>query len=227
MMIKQLQRLCVVFALCWLLGSPCKATDNGVGVTLLNYTFDTVGFGYTITINARVSNSDTVPFAGTIDFGLKNNAYTLSSFNLFNKPPYSSSQIFLNPHETVPAIFSIDIDPAYFAPGPDVVVVWPICNQPIADSIRIEIYVQTPNGIKNENNNLFAWIVTPDKLFIKTYSNQTNFEQVRIYNMMGQQVSQLNGQFITEVPVPDLPKGIYLCEFTTADNRRQVIKFFR
>ncbi len=227
MMKKYLQRLCAVFSLCWLLSSQCSAAVNGVGVTLINYTFDTVGFGYTITINAQVTNYDTLAFAGNIDFGLKNSSYNLTTASLFNKPPYSSSFISLYPNETVPAVFSIDIDPQYFIPGPDVVVVWPICTGPIADSVLIEIFVETPNSIKDERNDLFAYIIMPDRIFLKNYRAATNIEQVRIFNLMGQQVAELNGNYISEVPVPNLPKGLYLCEFTTADKRRQVIKFLK
>ncbi len=226
MMKNYLQRLCGGFILCLLFTAPARA-EEGVGVTLLNYTFSTVGLGYTITINAQVTNFDSVPFSGPIDFGLKNNAYVLTTNSLFNKPPYSSNQISLYPHETVPAIFSIDIDPMYFTPGPDVVVVWPICTQPIADSVVIPIFIESPNGIKDDGERLFTYIMAGNRIFIKSADAETNFEQVRIYNMVGQVVSEIKSSFITEVPLPALPKGIYVCEFISSDNRRQVIKFFR
>lgn len=224
MMKKYLQRLCAVVSLCWLISSQCSAAVNGVGVTLINYTFDTVGFGYTITINAQVTNYDTLAFNGNIDFGLKNSTYNLSAAGLFNKPPYSSSYISLHPNETVPAVFSIDIDPQYFAPGPDVVVVWPICSGPVADSVLIPIFIETPNGIQDERSDLFAYLPAPGRIFIKGYHAGLNIEQVRFFNLMGQQIAALQGNYITEVPVPDLPGGLYLCEFITADKRRQVIK---
>src|ERR1700722_9395046 len=104
-----------------------RAADKGIGVVLLDYTLDTtnqVDLGYTITIYAQVTNYDTVPFSGSINFGLHNNQQNLSTDNIFKKPPYSGDIISLGPGETVPAIFSVNVSPLYFAPGPDVVVVW-------------------------------------------------------------------------------------------------------
>lgn len=200
---------------------------TGVGVTLISYTFDTVGYNYTITINARVSNYDSLPFTGIIDFGLHNNTHILTGESLFNKPPYCTpNSISLYPYETVPAVFSIDIDPQFFSPGPDVVVVWPICTKPIIDSIVIDIYVQTPSGIEDDKEELFGFFIMNNKLFLKNYGAQTNFKQVRIYNLLGQQVSEFHFEFITEVPLPNLPKGLYLCELITGDNKRKVIRFF-
>ena len=226
MMNKFLHKLIAPAVLLLLISNQLKAVDLGVGVTLINYTLGTVDLGYTITINARVSNYDSVPFNGTLDFGLRNNQQELSNSGVFNKPPYSSTQISLGPYETVPAVFSVDIDPQFFNPGPDVVVVWPICGKPIIDSIVININVLTPNSIADNKDDLFTFIVLGNKIFLKNYAPETNFKQVRIYNLMGQQVSELHSQFITEVPLPVLPKGLYLCEFLSADGKRKVIRFF-
>ena len=226
MMKKFLHKLIAPAVLLLLVCSQLKAVDPGVGVTLINYTLGTVDLGYTITINARVSNYDSVPFIGTLDFGLRNNQQELSNSGVFNKPPYSSTQISLGPYETVPAIFSVDIDPQFFNPGPDVVVVWPICSKPIIDSIVININVLNPNSITDNKDDLFTYLIVGNKILLKNYAAETNFKQVRIYNLMGQQVAELRSQFITEVPLPALPKGLYMCEFLAADGKRKVIRFF-
>ncbi len=227
MMNRYLHKFFVSACLLLLACGSSKGQSAGIGVTLINYTFDTVGYNYTITINARVSNYDSVSFAGVIDFGLRNNSHILTNSAVFNKPPYCTpNQITLYPYETVPAVFSVDIDPQYFSPGPDVVVVWPICPKPIIDSIEIDIYVQTPSSIKDDKEELFGFFIMNNKLFLKNYGAQTNFKQVRIYNLIGQQVSLYSSDFITEVPLPVLPKGLYLCELITADNKRKVIRFF-
>ena len=226
MMNKILHKLVAPAVMLLIVCSPAKAIQRGVAVSLINYTLSTVDLGYTITVNARVSNYDSLPFAGTIDFGLRNNQQILSNVGVFNKPPYSGAQISLNPYETVPAIFSIHIDPQYFSPGPDVVVVWPICNKPYIDSIIIDINVLAPNGIADNKAELFSYIIMNDRIFIKNIAPETNFKQVRIYNLMGQQVSEMHSEFITEVPLPVLPKGLYLCEFMAADGKRKVIRFF-
>ncbi len=226
MMNKILHRLIASAVILLIVCNPANAIERGVAVSLINYTLDSVDLGYTITVNARVSNYDSLPFAGILDFGLRNNHQTLSNTGVFNKPPYSGAQISLNPYETVPAIFSIHIDPQYFSPGPDVVVVWPICNKPFIDSVVIDIYVHSPSSIKEDKQELFGYIILNDRIFLKNYTAETNFKQVRIYNLLGQQVSELHSEFITEVPLPALPKGLYLCEFLAADGKRKVIRFF-
>lgn len=225
-MMKRFHQKILTGVLFCLLLSAQQIQAAGVGVTLISYTFDTVGLGYTITVNANVTNYDSLIFTGTLDFGLRNNQQTLSNTGVFNKPPYSSQQITLYPNETVPAIFSIDIDPQYFAPGPDVVVVWPICSQPIADSVVIDIYIETPSAIASGPNDLFSWILLNDHIFLKNLAPDINVQQVRLFNLLGQQIYTYRSQFITEVQLPATSKGVYLCEFITSDNRRQVIRFF-
>lgn len=219
------QKILIGVFFCLLLSAQ-QIQAAGVGVTLISYTFDTVGLGYTITVNANVTNYDSLIFTGNLDFGLRNNQQTLSNTGVFNKPPYSSQQITLYPNETVPAIFSIDIDPQYFAPGPDVVVVWPICSQPIADSVVIDIYIESPSAIASGPNDLFSWILLNDYVFLKNLAPDINVQQVRLFNLLGQQIYTYHSQFITEMQLPATPKGVYLCEFITSDNRRQVIRFF-
>ena len=226
MMNKILQKIIVPAVLVLLIYNQCCAQASGVGVTLINYTLSTVDLGYTITINARVSNFDSVPFSGVIEFGLRDDHATLTNSGVFNAPPYTGSHITLYPHEVVPAVFSIHIDPQYFAPGPDVVVVWPICTRPIADSILIPIQIENPNAIADTKEDPFSYIILNDKIFLKNYAAGTNFKQVRIYNLLGQPVSETHSDYITEVQLPVLPKGLYLAEFLAADGKRKVIRFF-
>lgn len=205
------------------------AASTGIAVTLLGYTIDStlnVNLGYTLTISTQVTNTDSAnSFTGQLDFGLHSNTQTLTTANIFNKPPYSNNTISLAPNESVPAIFSVHITPQYFVPGPDVVVVWPISTSPITDSVRIPLNILNPSGVQEEKKDLFTYIITEKKILLQNLSSQTNFKQVRIYNLMGQPISYLSSDFITEIPVPDLPRGIYICELITSTNARRVIKF--
>lgn len=210
-------------------GSQLSVARSGIAVTLLDYRLDTtqnISLGYTLTISAEVKNTDTVLFAGNLDFGLRNNSDTLSSFDLFNKPPYSGNQIMLNPGEVVPAVFSIDIDVPYFAPGPDVVVVWPISSSPVTDSILIFLNIEGPSSLKENGSVDFSYIVLNDRILLLPESSETNFQQVRIFNILGQQEAYYSSNFLTEIPVPNLPRGIYLCEMITSDKKVRVIKFY-
>lgn len=224
---EKLLRLLFTGFMCCTLAHTAIAGTPGIGVSLINYTFDTVGFGYTITINALVTNHDTLPFTGTIDFGLRTQNYNLSNSGLFNKPPYSGGNtITLYPGETVPSIFSVEIDPAYFVPGPDVVVVWPICTQPISDSVVIPIVVEAPNAIAGTDDIKMGYIIINGHIFITDLEAGVMFKQVRIYNIMGQQIAGVEAANITDVNLPPVPHGVYLAEFITTGNRRRVIRFF-
>lgn len=224
---EKLLRLLLTGCMCFALVYSKAAGTPGIGVTLINYTFDTVGYGYTITINALVTNHDTLPFTGIIDFGLRTQNYNLSNSGLFNKPPYSNgNDITLYPGETVPSIFSVEIDPVYFAPGPDVVVVWPICTQPISDSVVIPIVVEAPNAIAGTDDVKMGYIIINGHIFITDLESDVQFKQVRIYNIMGQQIYGIDAESITDVALPAVAHGVYLAEFITTGNRRRVIRFF-
>lgn len=209
---------------------PCTVTATGLALTLINYTIQNdsgkVNLGYTISINAQVTNDDTVAFAGQLDFGLRNNLQELTqNGNIFNKPPYSSQTVTLNPGETVPAIFSVDIETPYFAPGPDVVVVWPISSKPVTDSILITLNVQQPTAFINEDEASFNCIILPEKILLQGIAYEKQVKQVRIYNAFGQLMAEYQSGITTEVPTRNLPQGIFLCEVYLNDKSRKVIKF--
>jgi hypothetical protein len=212
-------------------GALQLAANPGIALTLLNYTVQNnqgnVDLGRSITINALVTNNSSVAFSGTLDFGLHNNTQNTlgTNDNVFQKPPFTSSQINLDPGESVPAIFSINIETPYFEPGPDVVVVWPISSSTIDDSIRIALIINGPNAVNEEREFKPSYIVLRDKIVILDASNQSAVEQVRIYNLMGQQVLAQNGDFITDIPVSTLPKGLYLCQLVDDKNKGAIIRF--
>ncbi|MFN8323390.1 MAG: T9SS type A sorting domain-containing protein [Chitinophagales bacterium] len=207
-----------------------KVSASGIAVKLLSYQLDStlnVNLGYTLTISAEVQNIDTQQsFSGLLDFGLRNNQQTLSQTGIFNKPPYSTNIITLGPGEIVPAVFSIDIDQPYFSTGPDVVVVWPISNSPIADSIRILLNILDPSGIAGEKELNVSYLIMPDRIMLLNTMPQTTLKQVRIYSIVGQQLSFIQSASLNEIPLPEMPHGIYLCEMTGTDNKRKVIRFF-
>lgn len=202
----------------------------GIAVKLLSYniTPDSVAnLGYTITVSAELTNEDSSAFSGTIDFGLRNTNFLINDSNVFNKPWYSGIQpINLNSFETVPAIFSIQIDPQYFAPGPDVVVVWPISNKPVTDSVVIYLQIASPSSDDDIIDQSFGYAVLPDRLQLFYNNHDIQFNQVRIFNTLGECIFTHQQPEISTVMLPDLSTGIYLCEFWANDNRRKVVKLF-
>ena len=54
-----------------------------------------------------------------------------------------------------------------------------------------------------------------------------NFKQVRIFDLMGRQISNTALLINNEIPIPDLPRGIYLCELITLEGKSSIIKFVK
>ncbi len=226
-----MQKLLIRFLACLLIivgTAGSSVASSGIAVTVLGFTMDTVDvhIGYRLTVNAQVRNTDSVLFSDVLDFGLRNSSSQITSPNVFRKPTYSGSQIVLNPDEVVPAVFSVYIDAPYFAPGPDVVVVWPVSNSPVTDSIEIYLNIENPNGIKQEERDDFTFLVLGNKILLQTMNANLKIQQVRIYNILGQQVSYLHSDFISEIPLPDTPRGIYICEMLASDKKTRVVKFY-
>jgi hypothetical protein len=221
--------LCSLFLLTATLFTRGAGNGSGVGVTLISYSLDTdvVNLGYTITISAQVTNFDSVPFNGPINFGLRNLHDTLTDAGVFGQPPYSGDVISLGANQTVPAIFTVNVNLPYFDPGPNVIVVWPICMRRIADSVLINIVVADPDpsSLKSLNAVPLTYAVVNNTILLKSTDATINFKQVRIYDVIGQKVAEVNSSYIATVQLPQLPHGIYLCQLVTADGRRTTIKF--
>src|SRR5580698_8191316 len=119
-MIRKVTQCLFLFAwFVWALPNKVNAQNSNLGIALIGYTLDTVNLGYTLTMNAEVTNLDSTPFSGSINFGLRSNNGVITNGSVFDKPPYSGDSIYLGGHETVPAIFGVNISPQYFTPGPD------------------------------------------------------------------------------------------------------------
>lgn len=214
------------FAVSFYLSTEVKA-QNGLSLSLQNYTVQPsngiVSFGYTITISATLTNNDSSSFTGFVDFGLRNSLLELSNNSIFSKPFYSGDSIQLNGGESVPTLFSLQIDTPYFIAGPDVVVVWPISNVNFNDSVLINLLIEDPTSIeeqlihKNDIQVFGDYILLPEN----------NFKQVRIYNYSGSLLWEQNFAASLHIPIDFLPQGFYLLEAVSATKQRIVKKFVR
>ncbi|MFN8286383.1 MAG: hypothetical protein U0V74_06505 [Chitinophagales bacterium] len=211
----------------------CAQAQSTIALKLINYTIqsDSLNFdlGYTITINADLTNTGQIPYSDSLDFGLRNssNSFIPESSGLFNKPPYINyGLITIDTGETVPAVFSVHIDMPYFHPGPDVVVVWPICSSAYNDSVLINLNILDPLAIDDKDEHLTPYIITGNEIFLEK-AIENNFQQVRIFNISGQLLYGMHAEYIDRVPLAGLPHGLFFCELQTSDKRRQVIKFVR
>lgn len=212
---------------------PFSGRTQALSLTLENYTVQNqqgnVNLGYTITINATLTNNDSSQFAGLLDFGLRNTDTVLSLNNgLFNKPTYSGNQILLGPGESVPAIFSVDIITPYFKPGPDVVVVWPVSNAVVSDSVVIPLTINGPSAIgSNEEVSDFSYTVYRDRILLAESNANNIFEQVRIYDCSGKLLKELKGGDVREINTSFLQPGWYVCEVLTQRGERFSLRFIR
>lgn len=197
-----------------------------IGVTLVNNTQTDVNLGDKVIIYAEVRNFGNNQFAGVLDFGLRSNLQVLTQTNLFAKPNYSGNTIVLGPGEVVPATFSVDVDPQYFTPGPDGIVIWPISGQNISDSILLPIQVLAPAAINNTAPAGFKMFCYAGQLHVLNANPDNAVKQVRIYGLLGEEIVVTNGE-VSAIDLQQLPVGIYLAEALLADDRRVVIKFLR
>lgn len=210
-------------------GPITKVTaQSGLSLSLQNYTVQPnngiVTFGYTITISATLTNNDSTTFAGHIDFGLRNNLQELSTNNsVFNKPFYSGDSIHLYGGESVPTLFSVQIEDPYFIAGPDVVVVWPISPIPFSDSVLINLLIEDPTNIENQPASTMQIAVYADHIHLA----ENKFKQVRIYNYSGSLLWAQNNSSTPSIAIDFLPSGFYILEAITEDEQRLIKKFVR
>lgn len=116
-----------------------RAQFTGMSLLPVNILPDTLYAGLQYNIYARLQNADSLNFTGGVQFGARNNQFLLpQSAELLAQPPYVSNTLQLVADEQVPAFFRISIDPDYFTtPGPETIVIWPISNKPVKDSLII------------------------------------------------------------------------------------------
>jgi len=201
--------------------------QSGLSLAMQNYTVQPsngiVSFGYTITISATLTNTDSIPFSGQVDYGMRNSQQILSNNAIFSKPFYSGDSIQLGGGESVPTLFSVNIETPFFIAGPDVVVVWPISNVNFSDSILINLLIEEPTNIDQK-------VVSPSEIQVFgeyiTFPENT-FKQVRIFNYSGSLLHSLDVAQLNYLPIDFLPQGFYILEATTTSKQQIVKKFIR
>ncbi|MBL7779265.1 MAG: hypothetical protein JNK66_13375 [Chitinophagales bacterium] len=203
-----------------LLSAYSTFAQQGLALQLENYTVQNqqgnVNFGYTITINSTLTNTDSANwFAGTVDFGLRNSSVVLTQANIFGKPTYSGDSIILQPGESVPAVFSVEVSPQYFGPGPDVVVVWPICTSPVNDSVVIPLLVNNPSAIEEQQAIKQSFYVDKNEFILLNHSAEQVIKQVRFYHINGQQLSVISNPINHRFSIAELPAGVLVAEIVT------------
>lgn len=175
-----------------------------------------------------VNTSAVDSFKGVIDFSLANENGLINDVNVFGKPAVSGNFITLAPLQEMNLLFTVTPQPAYFVPGPDIIIVWPIAAAPVVDSAIAQIDIQEPSsiaGIKPAELKVFA---QNDVLMLQLLNSESSLKHVQILSVTGNLLiaEALNGNS-AGISIAMLPKGMYVVEVLTADGRRSALKFVR
>lgn len=180
----------------------------------LNNTPFRVAYGDSITYNVLIINPDSGVFSGNVYAG-----FTGSNSGTAGNTFIGTFQIPFG--DTVFATIPIEVTPANFKVGPEVVVVWPIFNgndgTQLADFIFVKETVSAIDEFYNETQ----------KITIRNnavYTDDLQLKQVRIFDLSGRLISDFKPEQ-SSFPLPQLARSIYVIQCITKDNRNLVIKF--
>lgn len=186
--------------------------------------------GDEILVFANLQNTDsTNSFSGVVSFEVANSIQNLSNKNILSSPPYSGTQITLDPKEEIPALFTVKVDEQYFKAGPDIIVIWPMTTLPPKDSIRVPITIHQALGIEGFTKNKHYLTVNGNQLTIHCGVTANNdLKQVRIFDLAGQLLlQQCHDENNISINIDMLPRGMFICELLLNNNKRNTIKFLK
>lgn len=198
--------------------------------TLRNWP-DTAWHNLVLPVGAVVENIGNTAYYGPVQVILKTDPTTFS-YLYFN----TSFNVTLLPGDTVALYPPLGylFDSSVFKPGNNVVVVWPHSAQTsvIVDSSYVNLFfdVNTFQGI-DQPLGISGLRIFPnpamDKVWIE--SPDVIVERVRILDLSGREIDGRNevDNHRMELPVFDLPAGVYLIEVYGAGGKRSLYKLYR
>lgn len=182
--------------------------------TTLNNTPFRVAYGDSVTYRVFIINQDSITLAGDlyagftgINSGTPGNAF-LGSFQIA-------------PGDTAHTSISIEVTPAYFKVGPEVVVVWPIFDGFNGTQLADFILVRDNTSAINDFDSEIQKIVIRNG---NVYIDDLQLKQVRIFDLSGRIVSDFAPEQ-SSFPLPPLARSIYVLQCITTDNKNIVVKF--
>lgn len=205
------------------------SAQGSLGLYTVSVSTTTPTMGQQVSLSANLVNTSTTDtFNALIDFELANENGIINDVNVFGEPPISGNVITLLPQQVMLLTFTITPQPAYFTPGPDIIIVWPISTAPTVDSARQALTILEATGINEPNASLFKLAVQNETLNIQLTSPEYSLQRVRIYSADGRVVhtETIVGDK-TSVYIGTLPKGMYIAEVTTTNGYVKVAKFVR
>lgn len=211
-----------------LLTAATSFSQSSLRLNVITVSDTSPALGDEILVFANLQNTDsTNAFSGVVNFQVANDIQNLSNSNILSSPPYSGTQITLDPKEEIPALFTVKVDEQYFKAGPDIIVIWPMTTLPPKDSIRISITIHQALGIEGLTQNKYYLSVNGNQLTIHSRVNANNdLKQVRIFDLSGQLLLQQSSEEKNiSIGIDELPRGLFICELLYSNNKRNVMKF--
>ncbi len=222
----------LIFLFLWQLlpGGVAQAQTPYLRVSALINWPDTVYNNQNVQVGAIVENIGTVAYQGPLQIVLQTDSGTFS-YLYFNQ----SNSVLILPGDTLQ--FSPPngyiFDSTVFRPGNNVVVVWPYSAQSIqVDTFSIDTYFINSQfqGIP-ESGRIKGLRVYPNPALDFTYiqSPANGLEGVRIFSITGQEMKFVpgNGSARLELPIADLPSGMYLIEIIAVNKERNVYRLIK
>lgn len=179
------------------------------------------------------NNSITDTFAGPIDFTVANHDGIITAGSVIGKPPFTGTTVVLPPGAKMAALFTVQLQPAYFKVGPEIIIVWPITTSSpstviIVDSAKAPITITASTGIVDIPYENIKAFVYNEQLIIQTIEGKTSLEKVQIFDVVGTPVALY---YLSDtdaiISLAALPKGLYIAEIMAARGQRKTIKFVR
>lgn len=175
-----------------------------------------VSYGDTISYATEITNKDSNTVSGTLFIAFKgSNSVTYDSLNL--------GVVQIPPFGTIQRSISIDVQPQFFKPGPEVVVVWPIfsgnAGNQVADFIFVKDNLSNISNITSAQTNYFVWQNT-----LNSKSNISTLKQVRIFDISGQSLFNTQSENFP-IELPKLNTGIYFIQIENITGEIEIVKW--
>lgn len=196
-----------------------------LSISRVYLSFDTVFLNTPDSIWFSVKNTGNTTIAGYV-------AAEMGVDSILTTPTLiDSAYTTLNPNDSVKFGRKLTISQPNFHLGINIVVVWPRSSGVTqVDSAQTTLVVLSPNGINDRLFEKEGIRIYPNpsssKIYIWAKQLDLNVEQVRIYNSIGQLVSQLRSKR-NVFDISELESGLYFIEIETARGEKQMKKFIK
>ncbi|MFY8184684.1 MAG: T9SS type A sorting domain-containing protein [Bacteroidia bacterium] len=196
------------------------------------FSADTIAQGNSLVYSIQITNGGpSITYTGDVTIQIYNDS--LGSGGFGNIIPIDSAYIqgaTISANSSISYTDSLTVDPANFKSGINTVVIWPVASNASGfitlDTIRYNIFVLYPLANK-ETQSMDKIILYPNPFSSKIWFKglaKNSIEQVRILNVLGEEIKQLRIKETSPLDLSDLQKGIYFIKLQSKDGIQIIIK---